>query len=302
MSQKNWIAEFEIDIEIVASLLQAQFPDLTPIDVRPLAAGWDNSAFLVNESYVFRFPRRKEALELIRTEIRVLPKIADKLPLQITAPLFIGLPSELFPYHFAGYKLLPGRTAETLRLNESDRTALARPLAEFLAALHVITEAEAINFGAQREATVKTSLAKRVTVAKDKLLSTNSTDLDNKVDELAHILESFDVNIETPYSLVHGDFHARHFLIEDSRLSGIIDWGDVQIGHPSTDLGLIFLFFSPSSREEFCRNYGPKDDSTLRAAQIHAACDVISLLPYAIAINNQDLLYEVRQGLQYLLA
>lgn len=302
MSQKNWIAEFDINEDLVIQLLQTQFPKLSPLKVKLLAAGWDNTAFLVNDTYVFRFPRRKEVLELIKTEIKVLPAIAKRLPLQITAPSFIGLPSQFFPHHFAGYEHLPGKTAEALRLNDKQRDNLAVPLAEFLAALHSINETEAATLGATRETTIKTNLLGRVEMARKNLQTIKPHTLANRMEEIVTILDSASNINEKDLGLVHADFHARHFLIENNQLTGIIDWGDVQIGHPSTDLAAAFLFLPPNSRDKFRDSYGIIDDSTWKAANIHAACDIISLMPYAIAIDNQGLLFEVRQGLKYLLS
>ena len=47
--------------------------------LRPLGAGWDNTVFLVNESFVFRFPRREIAVACMEAEIRVLPGLVGGL-------------------------------------------------------------------------------------------------------------------------------------------------------------------------------------------------------------------------------
>jgi aminoglycoside phosphotransferase (APT) family kinase protein len=90
----------------------------------PLGAGSDNSAFLVNDAFVFRFPRRQLAVELLETEVRVLPALAPALPLAIPVPRLVGSPGSDVPLAFAGDSFLPGRTA----IEEDDgRLARFRP-------------------------------------------------------------------------------------------------------------------------------------------------------------------------------
>ena len=48
-----------------------------------LAEGWDNTVWLVDESWVFRFPRRAAAVAGVEREIAVLPRLAPFLPLPI---------------------------------------------------------------------------------------------------------------------------------------------------------------------------------------------------------------------------
>ena len=54
-----------------------------------MGAGWDNTAYLVNGEWVFRFPRRTIAVPLLEAEGRVLPKLAPRLPLSDSAPRMV---------------------------------------------------------------------------------------------------------------------------------------------------------------------------------------------------------------------
>jgi aminoglycoside phosphotransferase (APT) family kinase protein len=57
-------------------------------------------------------------------------------------------------------------------------------------------------------------------------------------------------------TLVHGDLHFRHVLVDQSRMSGVVDWGDVCIADPSVDLQLVWSFFSPGAWQAFLDEYG----------------------------------------------
>lgn len=54
-----WSAERTISCQQAIELLFEQFPQLDPVRVEEYGHGWDNTAFLVNGEYMFRFPRRE---------------------------------------------------------------------------------------------------------------------------------------------------------------------------------------------------------------------------------------------------
>ena len=65
------------------SLIMSQFPDLAPVRVAVLGDGWDNTAYRVNDDWVFRFPRREMGSNALEAEIRVMPGLAPRLPLPV---------------------------------------------------------------------------------------------------------------------------------------------------------------------------------------------------------------------------
>ena len=82
----QWDVEITIDEPLVRRLLQHQYPKLADGPVRLLGEGWDCSAWLVDGGWVFRLPRRQAGADCLENEVRVLPEIADRLPLMISAP------------------------------------------------------------------------------------------------------------------------------------------------------------------------------------------------------------------------
>lgn len=105
---RPWVAEREVPPALARSLLDQQFPPLRGAPLRPFGAGWDNTAYLVDEAWVFRFPRRRIAVPFMEAELRNLPCLAGRLPVPVPAPQWIGRPSPDFPWPFGGYRLLSG--------------------------------------------------------------------------------------------------------------------------------------------------------------------------------------------------
>lgn len=134
----EWAPEFDVDEDLARRLIAAQFPDIALESITRFGAGMDNVAYLIDDRYVFRFPRRGWVAPLLEREERILPLIARHLPLAVPFPQFIGRPDLGYPWTFAGYERVDGTTACSAALTLEQRVAFARPLGTFLRALHSI--------------------------------------------------------------------------------------------------------------------------------------------------------------------
>src|SRR5712692_6638457 len=93
----SWSAEQTVSAARAIQLIEEQFPDLAPARVELFGEGWDNFAFKVNGQFVFRFPRRQIAAELIEIECGLLPKLAPRVTLPVPAPQFLGHATSQYP-------------------------------------------------------------------------------------------------------------------------------------------------------------------------------------------------------------
>ncbi len=302
-----WSPDHAVSEAQARALIEAQFPALVPVGATPFGAGWDNTVFLVNEIYVFRFPRREIAVACMEAEIRVLPGLVGRLPLAIPVPTFVGQPQDTFPWPFAGYRLIEGRIVPSVRLDETQRDAAAEPLARFLAALHAITAQQAAQLGAEPDTIGRLDLHKRVPRAREHLekvshlgLVDESASLETVLDETVHWLEAHRASSPVAPSLVHGDFDSRHLLVDgQGEPCGVIDWGDVHVGDPAVDLAIAHSFLPPSARETFRSAYGPIDDRTWRLAGFRALYQALLLIIYSHDIGDDDVLRESLRALRY---
>lgn len=67
---------------------------------------------------------------------------------------------------------------------------------------------------------------------------------------------------------------------------GIIDWGDMNVGHPACDLSVAYSFLPPRARQSFFAEYGEVDEETKRLARLVAI--YIPMLIWLQAIDDQD--------------
>src|SRR5262249_28090131 len=102
-------------------------------------------------------------------------------------------------------------------------------------------------------------------------------------------------------TLVHGDLYARHLLVNPAdELAGVIDWGDVHLGDPASDLMIAHAFLPPAAHAAFRRAYGAIADLTWHIARLRALWHTVFVLVYADATQDADLLREGRMALHHL--
>ena len=121
-------------LEKYSKLIQKEFPGFTISSIKKTGEGDNSKAFIINENYIFRFPKREEVKQQIKREIAILPKIKSLLNLQI--PQFEFVSPEI---NFVGYKIIPG-TPLTFKiynsLNKKQQASIKGSLANFLSRLH----------------------------------------------------------------------------------------------------------------------------------------------------------------------
>ena len=281
-----WAADVAIDAALARDLVAEQFPALRDAPLRPFGEGWDNAAFLVDERFVFRFPRRTAVAHLIAREAALLPRIAPAVPFAVPAPAYVGTPTERYPYTFAGYPLLRGTTLDRAAASPADRAALAAPLGAALRALHAFDIAP-FDGSLPPDEIGRLDHAKRLPLARERLTGLHERGLIDDpqplLAELARIAPLDDARGDT---LVHGDLYERHVVVADGALVGFIDWGDVHRGDPALDLAIAFLVLPPAAHAAFRAAYGPIDGRTWDRARYRAIYHAALFAAYGVEIDD----------------
>jgi aminoglycoside phosphotransferase (APT) family kinase protein len=263
----TWTAELVVDEELARRLL-ARFPELELKSLRPFAEGWDYTIWLVDETWTFRFPRRQIAVPGVVREIAVLPELAPLLPVPIPEPVFVGPPSEEFPWPFFGSALLPGRELGEAALGDDARIEVGRELAQFLRRLHGAEVAYSLPADANRRA----EMSARVPKTREQLAEVEAAGIWQRPPSIDALLaEAEGLPLPTLSVVVHGDLHFRQLLIGENRaLTGVIDWVDVCRSDAAVDLSMLWSYLPPGGREAFLSEYGPVTDEQLLRARVVA--------------------------------
>lgn len=279
----EWSPDVAVDKRLVHRLLRAQFPDLAELPLRLLAEGWDNAVWLVGERWVFRIPRRAIAIPGVEREIRVLPHLAPMLPLPIPMPTFVGRSSPHYPWPFFAAPLLLGREVADAGLPEHSRIGLGRPLGEFLRALHAPAVYEAVGADLPIDPMGRADMSLRVPRTVQRLEEVERMGLWQAPRSVWKLLaRAAELSPARPRSVVHGDLHARHLLInETARPTAVIDWGDMCRADPSVDLSLALSLLPPEGLPAFVDAYGPVSAERWLRARVMALFLCATLAVYA---------------------
>ena len=224
-------------------------------------------------------------MPLVARELAVLPRLAPLLPIPVPAPELVGEPSERFPRPFFGAPLLLGLELADAELSDGTRDELARRRSGFLRALHardVRGRADPDRRPAARPERPRGHGRAGPEGARAARRARRPHGEESRAAE--RILREAERLPPSPaYALVHGDFHVRHVLVADGRVSGVIDWGDVCVGDPSIDLQLAWSLLPAERRAAFLDAYGPVDEETQLRARVLAVFFCALLADYARA-------------------
>jgi aminoglycoside phosphotransferase (APT) family kinase protein len=274
-----WDAEVVVDETRVRRLL-GQFPELRIGSLRRLAEGWDNDVWLVDETWAFRFPRRAIGIPGIERELRVLPRLAPLVSVAIPTPVFAGQADGEYPWPFFGAPVVPGVESCDASLDEDARAALAVPLASILRDLHNTR----LDVELPVDPNARADMARRVPRTRAPLEEVERLGLWRTPRAATQLLDRAErLPASTEATLTHGDLHFRHVLVDDGRLSGVIDWGDVCRADPAIDLQLVWSFVPPQARPAFLDAYGPVTDDQLLRARVVA----LSLAAFLAAYGHE---------------
>ena len=295
----EWSAEFTVHPELARQLIRDQFDDLPANRLQLLGAGWDNTVYLVDEAWVFRFPRREIAVAGIEREIAVLPRLTA-LPLPIPTPRFIGTSSSRYPWPFFGARYIAGRELAEVSVDDGGREALGAALGRFLRSLHDPARLQSVDELLPADPMGRSDMRQRVERTREKLAEIGRMGLWAIPSSVAGVLSSARDLPSAPATVVaHGDLHIRHLLVNvDGSPAGVIDWGDVCRADASIDLSLYWSLLSRAGREALRDAYGPIGEEQFLRARVLSLFLNAMLAIYAHAEELRVLECEAIAGLQ----
>ncbi len=268
--------------------IKRSYPNLKVNNVKLINKGQNNDVFIINEKYIFRFPKYQDGIDSLLTEVELLKRINTHLTLDIPNPFFYSLDINEVGSTFVGYKMIKGKALWRERfIDIKDKNKIAEQLAEFLYELH------------SKEVKIKASelisksdiyskwlnLYKRI---KEKLFMYMRDDAKRKVENNFKKFLS-DFNNDFDYVFVHGDFGPSNILFDEKKesISGIIDFGESHIGDPAGDFASLIGPFGYG--EDFILKFKkiyPKVDKYIKRAKFYAS--TFALQEALFGIENND--------------
>jgi aminoglycoside phosphotransferase (APT) family kinase protein len=295
---KMHVDEVDTDVSLVKRLLAAQFPQWADLPIKSIpSAGTDNAIYRLGNDMAVRLPRIHRATGQVDKEHQWLPQLAPHLPLAIPIPLALGTPGEGYPWHWSVYRWLKGENATIERI--VDPRQAATDLAEFIAALQRVDATDGPSPGPHNSSR-GVPLARREAATRAAIAS-----LDDEID-VAAMTAAWDVALQAPEwqrppVWIHGDLDSRNLLVENGRLSAVIDFGCLGVGDPACDVMVAWKVLSADTRDIF-RTALSVDEATWARGRGWALSQSLMALSYYTLKTNPVLVREAQRWMAEVIA
>lgn len=287
--------EILTDVGLVRALVDGQFPRWRD---RPLtfvlSYGTDHDVYRLGDDLSVRLPRTAGVTAQAELEATWLPRLAPCLPLALPVRVAAGEPAEGYPFPWSVDEWLPGDDLNHRPIADRDQAAV--DLAAFVLALRGIDITGAFPRERGRRGSPLVELDRSVRHAVGRL--------GDRVDGAA-ALWSWEESLSAPAHVgpgtwLHGDLLQGNLMVLDGRLSGVIDWGGLNVGDPACDLQPGWNLFDGPSRARFRAELEVDDGAWLRGRGWVLAQTVIAM-PYYWH-TNPGIIAQTRHGLAEVLA
>ncbi|EEL51556.1 MULTISPECIES: aminoglycoside phosphotransferase family protein [Bacillus cereus group] len=291
--------------------IQQALPNTTIHSYEQNENGWDNVAIIINNEWLFRFPRKSEYAERIPREkqlCEVLSQSVQKLKIPQYNTLYNNK-SDSIPV-CSYYKLIHGKPLTTKvieKLTTQERETVIIQVATFLASLHTIPIEDAVRWKFTSEKPI--SYWQEIQKKLHDYLALTLTSLERETFD--YLFEGFFEHTHASdfkRTIIHADFTHRHILFDEEKrsIAGIIDFGDAQIGDPAFDFaGLYNDFgskFTDAIYKQYC-NLTPHHDSSFlkRVIQFYQYSPLLHNLIHSFEANNEQEIQKNQRKLQMIL-
>jgi aminoglycoside phosphotransferase (APT) family kinase protein len=284
--------EVDTDVALARRLVAAQFPEWAGLAVEAVPfRGTDNALYRLGKDKVVRLPTTPRTVRTLEKERLWLPRLAPHLPLSVPEPLGEGAPAEGYPFTWSVYRWLPGKSVIEAPITDLRQAAI--DLAGFILALQRVDPTGGLrpgghNFGRGEP------LANRDEPMRAAITALGAQDRTAAWKEALSVPEW-----EGPPVWIHGDLDARNVLVEDGRLSAVLDFGSVGVGDPACDVMVAWKLFDADSREVFRRELAV-DHATWARARGWALSQALIALAYYTLETNPVLVREAQMWLEEL--
>ena len=246
-----------ITAALVRRLIAAQFPQWKDLPVTPVKFdGHDNRTYRLGNDMSIRLPTAAGYVAAVAKEAAWLPRLAPALPVAIPSVLGVGKPGERYPFPWSVRGWVEGDTAAHGSIGNMSDFAVS--VAELIVAL-------------QKCETVGAPLAGEHSWYRGASLRHYDHETKRCLVVLADRIDVeaargvWEAALATEYTgppvWFHGDVAPGNLLVQEGKLTGVIDFGCCGVGDPACDLVIAWTMLSRRSREAFRQTVG-QDSAT----------------------------------------
>ncbi|AUI37410.1 aminoglycoside phosphotransferase family protein [[Bacillus] caldolyticus] len=206
--------------------------------------GWDNAVLIINKEWIFRFPRSEDTAQHLLNEKLLLDFLQTEISyLSIKLPKYRLIFKDNRPIccYYSLINGVPLSPSILYELDDQTQNQIAFQISSFLTMLHKVDleEIHSIELKDNQGYTYWKEHWENI----KKLVYPYLTE--QECQKITNMFESFlnQISINPlPKTIIHGDLTHKHILfdINKKQISGIIDFGDIQLGDPAYDLSGLY--------------------------------------------------------------
>ena len=263
--------QFEITLDLVAKLVETQFPAYAHLPIKKFdSIGTVNAIFRLGDDYHIRLPLIPAYESAILKEFDILSHLSNKLTTPIPKPIALGTPCASFPCHWAIHSWIDGAHFDAHAV--TDTKHIVRELAQFITELHHLGVSE-----------------KAPKAGRKPLLTLNDQTIEALSDSAPEIdvdkaLKAWKELVLTPAwdgkpVWIHADLLRPNLITHSTHLKGVIDFGSAGVGDPAFDFVAAWAVFDEASRSDFKR-LSDVDETVWQRACAYALHQAALIIPY----------------------
>ena len=269
------------DLSTYTNRIRQIAPEIGINSVNLNSEGLLNDIVVVNDEFIFRFPKHVYAFTHLKDEARILRLLQNYITLQIPSPLYETDDCLV-------YRMIPGESLRRdilMKLPISDQQAIADQLGQFFKELHGVSINEEIPMA---DALMKyegwVNAYERIREKVLPLLMPHVRDWVREHFE-SHLADRS--NFEYELRMVDTDIPPYHIMYGNERrlINGIIDFGCAGLGDPAIDFGVIIYHYGESFMEKLFVCY-PEAEIYLKRARFYAGAHEVRWLLTGLERND----------------
>jgi aminoglycoside 2''-phosphotransferase len=230
----------QVDLARLVARIRDEFPDLAFAGATLNDFGEDHAVVLLDERWVFRFPRSLAAAAFGVTERRLLARLNAASPIATPRYQHVSRAGD-----FAGYPMIGGvelTEAVFAALPQATQAQILSQIGSFLQVLHALPAALVARDDAQAPIEHAAWFAERYGERRGRLAPALGAALLIAVDRFYDAFPAAVATTET--AVIHRDFSEDHILLDPhgQRLAGVIDFSDAALGDPAFDFAFLWSY------------------------------------------------------------